>query len=146
MNIDVNVIPKTFNFCVKADCALAGSCLRFQAAECMMDSGANTIKILNLKNLRKFEDGKCTYFKPAEKVMHGKGLLKFLSSLPVGESKKAFTVLESVASSNRQFYRYRNGERTVTPELQEAMNRALKENGIEKELFFDEIVEVYSFN
>lgn len=145
MNIDVNVVPKYFDFCVKSDCPLVENCLRFQAAESVMESGATTLKILNLKNLAKNEGDACTWYKPAERKLHGKGILKFLASLTVSEHKRVMTILEGAVSSSRQFYRYRNGEKTVEPELQELMNQRLRAHGIEKEVFFDEIIETYNF-
>lgn len=134
-----------FSLCVKSDCPLAESCLRYQAAESVMESKVTTLKILNLKNLAKNEGDSCTWYKAAELTLHGKGLLKFFSSITVSEHKKVTAILEAASSSSRQFYRYRNGEKTIDPELRDLMNLRLKENGIEKEVFFDEIVETYNF-
>ncbi len=145
INIDVNAVPKLFNMCVKDDCPLAEKCLRHEVGVAVMENGANWIRILNLRALNKNMDGECEFFKPTEKEIHGKGLLKFLESLPIAESRKAQSAIEAAVSSGRQFYRYRNGEKTIDPQLQDLMRAKLKKAGIENDLFFDEMVDIYSF-
>lgn len=145
IDIDVNSIPKTTNFCVRNDCPMAGECLRFQAAEALMASDNMFLRILNLRMLDGCKEGQCKYFKSIEKQLCGKGILKFLGNLTVDESKTAVAALKKACSSERQYYRYRSGELPITPEMEKVMNRALKTHGIDKEIEFDAMENIYAF-
>lgn len=145
IDININSIPKLFTFCVKDDCPKAKECLRHEAGEAIMASGVKSLKILNLMNLRREAGSECTHYKSTESQLHGKGVQKYLLSLTMEESKRATQALIAACSSQRQYYRYRDGSLTIDPKLQEQMTAKLKEKGIEKPLFFDEVVNTYNF-
>lgn len=145
IDIDVNTIPKNFNACIKAECPMTAECLRYQAGEALMESEIRSLKVLNPKLLDASKEGGCEYFRSVEKQVCGKGFVRYLGKLSVDDSKIAILALMEVCSSQRQYYRYRTGELFITPNIQELMNDSLKRNGIEQELTFDSIVNLYSF-
>lgn len=110
-----------------------------------MESNAKSLSVLNPRLMAdKGED--CLEYRTTEIQKCGKGLLKFLNSLSVTESKQVARLLELACSSQRQYYRIRNGEKLVTPEEQEEMQNYLKSHGVDVTITFDEEVNEYDFN
>lgn len=109
-----------------------------------MESNVKCITVLNPKLMA--EQGEdCNEYISAEPMKCGKGLLKFLNSLSVAESKQLVPLLELACSSQRQYYRIRSGEKTVTPQELSRMQDFLKSKGKDITITFDEIVDEYIY-
>lgn len=144
--IDINLtsIPKYFKFCLRDDCPLAEKCLRHEAAAVVIENNVRSLTVLNPKLMAE-EKENCKEYISTEPKKCGKGFLKFLSNLSVSENKRIASLLESACSSQRQYYRIRNGEKLVSPEEQEELQKFLKSKGADVTITFDEIVNEYIF-
>lgn len=129
-------------FCQQAGCPKAGDCLRFKA--CMSAPAEMTRWLCVLPNALK--DGECQYFRKAEKKRMAKGLNGILAS--VSDKQKRHDIrmaLTELLGSKGTYYRYKDGERWMSPELQQAIKERLQQIGHSQEVAFDEYAEAYDF-
>ena len=68
-------VPFNYEMCLKADCAQAANCLRQMALRATPDT-QHSFMVINPRVVTAV-DGQCADYRPAGKVLFGKGFKKF---------------------------------------------------------------------
>lgn len=128
--------------CFNDECPKAGQCLRRKVADYVPDTRRLLLNVNPSYVARK--KGKCEYFQSAEPVLMGKGLAHFYDKIP---ESKARAIRKQLLShfGNSNYYRYRSGERLITPEVKKFIIETCKKNGWNEEPVFDDVVQDYQW-
>jgi hypothetical protein len=142
-DIDFKEIPKDWALCQNGNCPKAGECLRHLACvqapacvkkwECVLPSAIN--------------EEECHFFQSAEKVTMARGLNSIYRDV---DSKKVRSdirlKLTALFGSKGTYYRYKDGERTMTPQMQQQVADIVHLCAPTAEVSFDETFETYDFS
>ena len=140
--IDFKNIPDWWALCPYDDCPRAGECLRNKACKEAPKRFQQWSCVL--PHVRK-EDG-CNYFQKVEEVRMVRGLKKLYD--PIRDKRVRSDIraeLMACFGSNGAYYRYRNGERWINPEMQQLIQNVMRKNGYDGEAQYDESVITYDF-
>mgnify|MGYP007101857025 CR=1 FL=1 len=128
---------ENYLLCFNDNCALAAGCLRRKVAHYVPD----TRRLLNCVNpdyvaKRK---GKCEYYQSAEPIEMGKGLTNFYDQIP---ERTARAIRKQLLAhfGNSNYYRYRNGEYLISPDVRSFIAKVCQQHGWTGELVFDDTV------
>ena len=128
--------------CCNDDCPLAGRCLRREVAG-YVPAKRRIVECVNAAYVAS-KGGKCEYFRPAEPTLMHKGLVHFYDQIPERTARKIRSALIlDYGSSN--YYRYRNGEQPITPEVESHIRTVCQQFGWTADLVFDEETEEYKW-
>jgi len=140
--INFDEIPDWWAVCPYEECPKAGECLRHQACKVVPERFLQWPCVL--PHVRR-ADG-CVYYQKAEKVRMARGMKSLFNHVPDRRAAHDIrTTLMAIFGSNAGYYRYRDGERWMNPELQETIQEVLRRNGCTEEGQFDEYAEAYDF-
>lgn len=141
--IDFKEIPDWWALCPGYECPRAGECLRHQAFlqvpatverwTCVLPAALETA-------------GGCRHFQQAEKVRMARGFHGIMQQVRSRDARHDIRIaLTDYFGSKGSYYRYKDGERQMSPEQQQWVEALLRKNGITGELVFDEYEETYDF-
>lgn len=126
--------------CLNGECPRSGECLRYQL--CRQAPAGVTRWLCVLPTA--LNDGDCAYFRPAEKVRMARGLNSIFKNVRNRQERQAIRLtLTRLLGSKGTYYRYKNGERWIGPKLQQQIEAALRQNGLDGEVTFDYYEETY---
>ncbi len=92
-------------------------------------------------------DKDCEFFQSAEKVQMARSLNTVYSQLDDRKVRSAIRqMLTSFFGSKGSYYRYKNGERTMNPQMQQQVCDIVHWYAPEAEVSFDESFEAYDFS
>ena len=141
-NFDFNDVPSGWAVCAGTDCPKAAECLRHLAYLHIPHEKTTTMCVMSWAQA----EGKCLCYVPIEKVMLARGLNGLFRRLKSRDARHDLRIdLTKHLGSNGSFYRYKNGERWMTPDIQEWILQQLQTYGVELEKPFDEYKESYFF-
>ena len=126
---------ETYLVCNNDEGTRAGQCLRRMLAPYV----PKTRRIVECVNADfvKAQNGRCDYFRSAEPVVMHKGMTRFYDAIPERTAKAIrFELIRHFGSST--YYRLRNGQRLVTPDVLRFITTVCTNNGWNEELAFDE--------
>lgn len=142
MAFDFNLAPEWWPVCQNADCPQSATCLRYVACQnmppmltvwpCVM-SGA-------------MKDGSCSFFVKNEKVRFARGFKIMFAR--VKSRDDIYTMrreLTDYLGSKGTYYRYKYGEKPLSPEQQQWILRLFAQHGYTEGLEFDEYIDGYDF-
>ena len=140
--IDFHDIPEWWPICPNSNCPLADQCLRHAAYLQVPPSVTSWSCVLPTA----VKDGQCPFFEQYEKVTMARGFNKLYDQLHGRDNHHDVRMaLTALFGSKGSYYRYKNGEKALTPQQQEAVLDIFSNRGIEGELRFDEYDLVYNF-
>lgn len=127
--------PKTFCFCLCSDCTATQNCLRALAAK-DLDETRETLYIVNPKLINKERGTSCRFYRSNEMIKIAYGFKKNLAQI---ESGKIGNVRSSLSNlmCQRNYYYYLNGEKPISPKLQQTITSILIQNGAVEPVEFD---------
>ncbi len=141
-DIDFNKVPNWWAICPDGQCKMADSCLRHQVFLCAPHQVTRWLCVLP----HALEDGKCAYFQKAERLMLARGFKKMFSEMKSRDARHDIRIaLTDYFGSKGTYYRYKDGERWLSPEQQQWIVNLLAQYHIDGEGVFDEYEETYLF-
>ena len=132
-----------YTVCFAAQCPLKGQCLRYLTGEQMPDDKCY-YSCVNPRSQNVGTD-KCPLFRKAKKVRFAKGMMNiFNDSMP--KRLEPYVRGQIIARHCRTYYyEYRNGERLISPAIQQEILSLFREAGWNEEVRFDSYVEDYEW-
>lgn len=128
--------------CYYAECAKADRCLRRMLADYVPPT-RRVVESVNAGYV-KAHKGKCEYFRSAELITMYKGMKAFYNEIPEQKAKLIRYALTR-HFGNSSYYRLRNGERLITPDVLRYIQNVCTTNDWNEPLHFDEEVAAYNW-
>lgn len=119
--------------CPEASCSHSNTCARY-ANYLKSLAGADTFEILNIRHLQTAGLAACPYHLVTEKQRWARGFKRICDSIPSGNAKHLYT---KTPYTQRRFYKARNGEIPISPEMQKRLLRIFREIGADTSIGFD---------
>ena len=140
--IDFNKIPDWWPLCPGYNCPQKETCLRHQAFQ-QTPKGVDRWPCILPTVL---EEAACSYFQESVTMRMARGFTKLYQQLTSLDARHNIRLaLTNHFGSKGTYYRYRDGERQLTPEQQEAVARIFRRYGFQGEITFDEYTEEPDF-
>lgn len=118
--------------CPMASCTRSNTCARYaQYVKSLVAD--DTFEVLNAKRMN-LESATCPYHLIAEKQVWAKGFRRLYNSIPSG---KAHYFYNRTPYTQRRFYKARNGEILIDPEMQQQLLAIFSRHGADVSLGFD---------
>lgn len=132
---------ETYLVCYNEACLLSAECLRRKLASYVPNTRC-TVECVNPDYVAA-QQGQCVYYRPSAPVAMHKGLTRFYDQIPerIARSIRRTLVYDF---GNSNYYRYRNGELTITPDIEKRIKKVCLQNGWTADLVFDE--ELYDYD
>lgn len=142
MAFDFKIVPDWWPVCQNADCPQSASCLRFVACQCM----PSTVTVWPCVMSGTPKDDACSFFVKNEKVRLARGFKNMYAH--VTSRDDIYTMrreLTEYFGSKGTYYRYKDGEKILSPEQQQWILRIFSQHGYTEGLEFDEYIDGYDF-
>lgn len=140
-NFDFQFVPSPYALCFNSSCPLSQQCLRFLAGSHVPDNLTWGTSIYP----NAYADGKCDHFKQTRIVRAAKGFGDILANVRRSDYRAMRHRLQKCLGTGGTFYRYRNGEKLIMPEQQEAIRQIFRSYGYDDNVKFNAYVTVYDF-
>lgn len=137
-------IPQGYAHCFagKDRCPKADSCLRAIAAKLLeesKDTQPQTIQIVNPAYVNQLTDrASCPLYRSNEPLRYAKGMTKLFDELPMKQAHIIRNRVMNSFSCESYFYSSRNGNRLISPEEQQKIDKVFKATGLDITPKFDE--------
>ena len=141
--IDFKQIPATWALCGNSQCQLAGECLRHQAYIAVPQSVTRWLCVLPTA----IGDGRCQYYQKAETVRMARGFSSLFNNLNSRDARHDIRIaLTAYFGSKGAYYRYKSGQRLLTPAQQQRIMDLLATYQTTDGVAFDEYVDTFDFS
>lgn len=132
--LDFAQAPYEYALCLNWECPKASNCFR-QRLENIAPADVEYWKVISPKYQANIT-GECPYYRPYSKVRYAKGFMSALNRQPYRATGAIIYELKSHFGT-RTYYRIRKGERMLSPNEQDYIQRVFKKYGGEIEIQFD---------
>lgn len=132
--IDFKSMPRDYVVCWHVGCPMADDCLRRLAAEHLPES-KTVAKSVNLRAVNP-ATGHCHLRRPIRWVRNAYGMRHIYDDVRTGDKERLYHTIWSKLG-NSMYYRYRNGQRPISPELQAWIESAFRQLGYTNPVRFD---------
>ena len=140
--IDFTTMPHDYTVCWHPDCPMGEQCLRHLAIDHLPERKL-TVASVNLRAVAP-ETGECPHQRPTRLVKYAYGMRQIYRNVRVCDKEKIYHEIWS-ALGNSMYYRYRNGERPITPEVQAIIASAFRRHGYAEPVAYDRVVEAQAW-
>ena len=132
-----------YTVCFAAQCPLKERCLRWKVGQQMPDT-KSSYHCVN-PHYQDVATEHCPLFRQSEKVQFAQGMMHiFNADMP--RRVESYVRSHFIASHCKTYYyEYRNGERLISPAIQEEIRDLFREAGWNQEVHFDSYVEDYEW-
>ena len=132
-----------YTVCFAAQCPLKDRCLRWKVGQQMPDT-KSSYHCVN-PHYQDVATEHCPLFRQSEKVQFAQGMMHiFNADMP--RRVEPYVRSHFIASHCKTYYyEYRNGERLISPAIQEEIRDLFREAGWNQEIHFDSYVEDYEW-
>ena len=132
-----------YTVCFAAQCPLKERCLRWKVGQQMPDT-KSSYHCVN-PHYQGVATEHCPLFRQSEKVQFAQGMMHiFNADMP--RRVEPYVRSHFIASHCKTYYyEYRNGERLISPAIQEEIRDLFREAGWNQEVHFDSYVEDYEW-
>ena len=132
-----------YTVCFAAQCPLKDRCLRWKVGQQMPDA-KSSYHCVN-PHYQDVATEHCPLFRQSEKVQFAQGMMHiFNADMP--RRVEPYVRSHFIASHCKTYYyEYRNGERLISPAIQEEIRELFREAGWNQEVHFDSYVEDYEW-
>ena len=132
-----------YTVCFAAQCPLKDRCLRWKVGQQMPDT-KSSYHCVN-PHYQGVATEHCPLFRQSEKVQFAQGMMHiFNADMP--RRVEPYVRSHFIASHCKTYYyEYRNGERLISPAIQEEIRELFREAGWNQEVHFDSYVEDYEW-
>lgn len=118
--------------CPMASCKHSNTCARY-ANYIKSIANEDTYEVLNVKRLLS-EGENCPYRLVAQKQMWAKGFQRIYDSIPTGNAHYFYN---RTPYTQRRFYKAKNGEILIGPDMQKRLLNIFERNGADMSIGFD---------
>ena len=136
-DFDNSKIPYNWAMCYLSECSRKDECLRYQV--CLSAQCTKNQCVLPTA-LRK---GECQYFHPIRKVRVAIGFRNIFSEVKERDHSAIRRKIANYLGRGGTYYRYRNGERELSPKPQEWIRQLFRHYGYTDEVVFDRYETIY---
>ena len=136
-DFDYSKIPYNWAMCYLSECSRKDECLRYQV--CLSTQCTKNQCVLPTA-LRK---GECPYFHPIRKVRVAIGFRNIFSEVKERDHSAIRRKIANYLGRGGTYYRYRNGERELSPKQQEWIRQLFRRYGYTDEVVFDRYETIY---
>lgn len=142
--LDFSLVPNGWAVCPGSACPTAAGCLRHVAYESMPDGVTQWESVMPRQALK---EGACRYFCESGLVRMARGFDGMFAQVKSKDAQMSLRLrLTEYFGSNGTYYRYRRGERLLTPQQQQQVLGLFRQyGGIGQEQPFDSYVDSYNF-
>ena len=132
-----------YTVCFAAQCPLKERCLRWKVGQQMPDT-KSSYHCVN-PHYQDVATAHCPLYRQSEKVQFAQGMMHiFNADMP--RRVEPYVRSHFIASHCKTYYyEYRNGERLISPAIQEEIRDLFREAGWNQEVHFDSYVEDYDW-
>lgn len=132
-----------YTVCFAAQCPLKERCLRWKVGQQMPDT-KSSYHCVN-PHYQDVATAHCPLYRQSEKVQFAQGMMHiFNADMP--RRVEPYVRSHFIASHCKTYYyEYRNGERLISPAIQEEIRELFREAGWNQEVHFDGYVEDYEW-
>ena len=132
-----------YTVCFAAQCPLKDRCLRWKVGQQMPDT-KSSYHCVN-PHYQDVATAHCPLYRQSEKVQFAQGMMHiFNADMP--RRVEPYVRSHFIASHCKTYYyEYRNGERLISPAIQEEIRDLFREAGWNQEVHFDSYVEDYEW-
>ena len=132
-----------YTVCFAAQCPLKDRCLRWKVGQQMPDT-KSSYHCVN-PHYQDVAMEHCPLYRQSEKVQFAQGMMHiFNADMP--RRVEPYVRSHFIASHCKTYYyEYRNGERLISPAIQEEIRELFREAGWNQEVHFDSYVEDYEW-
>ena len=132
-----------YTVCFAAQCPLKDRCLRWKVGQQMPDT-KSSYHCVN-PHYQDVATDHCPLYRQSEKVQFAQGMMHiFNADMP--RRVEPYVRSHFIASHCKTYYyEYRNGERLISPAIQEEIRDLFREAGWNQEVHFDSYVEDYEW-
>ena len=132
-----------YTVCFAAQCPLKDRCLRWKVGQQMPDT-KSSYHCVN-PHYQDVATEHCPLYRQSEKVQFARGMMHiFNADMP--RRVEPYVRSHFIASHCKTYYyEYRNGERLISPAIQEEIRELFREAGWNQEVHFDSYVEDYEW-
>ena len=132
-----------YTVCFAAQCPLKERCLRWKVGQQMPDT-KSSYHCVN-PHYQDVATAHCPLYRQSEKVQFAQGMMHiFNADMP--RRVEPYVRSHFIASHCKTYYyEYRNGERLISPAIQEEIRELFREAGWNQEVHFDSYVEDYEW-
>ena len=121
--------------CSMASCTRSNTCARYaQYVKSLADD--DTFEVLNVRRMN-LEGDNCPYHLIVEKQVWARGFHRLYDSIPSGNAHYFYN---RTPYTQRRFYKAKNGEILIDPNMQSALLKVFERNGADISVGFDEYV------
>lgn len=140
--VDFSKILEWWALCPGYECPRKGECLRHLACT----QAPAKVKKWRCVLPNVLDDGDCGFFRKAEKVVMAKGLGSIYDNVSSKQARSSIRKhLTDFLGSKGTYYRYKDGERLINPDLQQQICEIVHLYAPGAEVSFDETYEDYDF-
>ena len=140
-NFDFGRVPEGFALCFSTECPLREECMRHLAGRHAPDTLTRGLSVFP----NAYRHGQCCHYRPIRPIKAARGFGDILANVRRSDYSTMRAELVKYLGTGGTFYRYRNGERLLTPEQQEWMRQLLRRYGYEDDVQFNSYVMTYDF-
>lgn len=141
-DLDFSLVPHGWALCYVEECGRKEECMRYLM--CLQAPKDQTRFPCVLPTV--LTQAECPHFHSAKKQRMAVGFRKMFDELKPKYHRTVRARLMAYLGYGGTYYRYRNGERTLTPAQQEWIVKLLRRYGCTEETIFDGYREEYRFN
>ena len=140
--MDIQEIPDWWALCPGYGCEKAEDCLRNMAFRDVRKGTTRWMCVLP----EAMKDGECSYVQSKEKVRMACGFHELCRRIHGRDARHLIRMeLTERFGSKGSYYRYKDGDRLLTPELQEMVSQVFRRHGFKGEIVFDKYFESYNY-
>lgn len=136
--------PGDFSFCLNADCASAGECLRGLAARDLTEKMV-VVSVINPLLVDSMGVSSCRFFRKAEKVRVAYGFKRALAKVESGKVRMVRSFMCGIVCQ-RDYYYLLRGDKPLYPHMQKKVVEILIRCGLEEPIEFDRYGWHYEWN
>ena len=131
---------KNYLLCYNNQCEKHEQCLRWILKDYVPKEQASVTAVNPLYT----DKSGCSLFQSSEKRKMAVGMTKFYDEMPRKKGQSIRDTLEG-HFGHTMYYLYRNGERPITPDMQEYIKKVCIRNGWNEEAVYDGFTEEYEW-
>lgn len=141
--MDFKEIPEWWPVCGNGDCPMSGDCLRHVAWLNVPPTVTQWASVMPTA----LRNGECRYYLKNEKVLMARGFDNMFARVCSRDARVEMRLaITDYLGSKGTYYRYKHGERLLTPEQQQWILQLFGRYGYDAEgLKFDEYIMTYNY-
>lgn len=141
IQVDYHDIPGHWPVCINEKCRRRNKCLRYLAMQSLPESITSARCLLP----RALDGSPCKFFVEPKLVRMAKGFGDIFQKVTVGDLPAIRSQITGYFGSRSSYYRYKNGEKLLTPKQQQWISDLFKKYGYSPNVKFNSYLDTLDF-